>query len=94
MATSYLKLPHEAKVLRDGARSLYFHSTFHHVTEDLSDPQIPVERLLAASSDSGFQGVLMSEYEGHAFHLDDAHEQLERHLRLEQRILRAQPAPA
>ena len=68
-------------------RSLYFHSKFYHVTEDLSDPTIPIESLLTAIVDSGFQGVLMSEYEGHAFHLDDAHEQLERHLNLEQRIL-------
>lgn len=69
-------------------RVQYFHSKFYHVTEDLTDPQIPVEKLLAAIVESGFEGVLLSEYEGHAFHLDDAHEQLERHLRLEQRILR------
>lgn len=68
-------------------RTQYFHSKFYHVTEDLTDPQIPVERLLAAIVESGFEGVLLSEYEGHAFHLDDAHEQLERHLRLEQKVL-------
>ncbi|MEU6536417.1 TIM barrel protein [Streptomyces sp. NPDC047000] len=69
-------------------RTQYFHSKFYHVTEDLQDPQIPVDRLLAAIVESGFEGVLLSEYEGHAFHLDDAHEQLERHLRLEQKILK------
>lgn len=68
-------------------RTQYFHSKFYHVTEDLQDPQIPVDRLLAAIVESGFEGVLLSEYEGHAFHMDDAHEQLERHLRLEQGIL-------
>lgn len=68
-------------------RALYFHSKFYHVTEDLTDPQIPLDRLLEEVVKSGFSGVLMSEYEGHAFHLDDAHEQLDRHLRLEQRIL-------
>ncbi|GEL45435.1 xylose isomerase [Cellulomonas hominis] len=68
-------------------RTQYFHSKFYHVTEDLQDPQIPVERLLEAIVKSGFEGILLSEYEGHAFHLDDAHEQLERHLRLEQKIL-------
>ncbi len=68
-------------------RTQYFHSKFYHVTEDLTDPQIPVEKLLAAIVESGFSGILLSEYEGHAFHLDDAHEQLERHLRLEQKIL-------
>jgi sugar phosphate isomerase/epimerase len=68
-------------------RTQYFHSKFYHVTEDLTDPQIPVDRLLAAIVESGFEGILLSEYEGHAFHLDDSHEQLERHLRLEQKIL-------
>ncbi len=68
-------------------RVQYFHSKFYHVTEDLTDPQIPVEKLLAAIVESGFEGVLLSEYEGHAFHLDDAHEQLARHLKLEQKIL-------
>ncbi|MGC5168194.1 sugar phosphate isomerase/epimerase family protein [Luteimicrobium sp. DT211] len=74
-------------------RSLYFHSKFFHVTEDLTDPTIPVEGLLTRIVDSGFQGVLMSEYEGHAFHNDDAHEQLDRHLQLEQRVLRSVPVP-
>ncbi|MGC3995364.1 MAG: DUF6379 domain-containing protein [Propionicimonas sp.] len=70
-------------------RVQYFHSKFYHVTEDLTDPQIPVEKLLAAIVESGFSGVLLSEYEGHAFHLNDAHEQLARHLKLEQKVLTA-----
>lgn len=70
-------------------RTQYFHSKFYHVTEDLTDPQIPVGKLIAAIVQSGFEGVLLSEYEGHAFHLDDAHEQLDRHLRLEQQLLTA-----
>ncbi len=69
-------------------RTQYFHSKFYHVTEDLQDPQIPVERLLEAIVKSGFEGILLSEYEGHAFHLDDAHEQLERHLRSSRRSSR------
>jgi sugar phosphate isomerase/epimerase len=68
-------------------RAQYFHSKFYHVTEDLQDPQIPVERLLEAIVKSDFEGILLSEYEGHAFHLDDAHQQLERHLQMEQKIL-------
>jgi sugar phosphate isomerase/epimerase len=70
-------------------RSLYFHSKFYHVNEQLTDPTIPIEALLAEIVKSGFQGVLLSEYEGHAFHLDDAHEQLRRHLLLEQGVLSA-----
>lgn len=67
----------------------YFHSKFYHVTSDLTDPTIPITPLLEAIVESGFQGVLLSEYEGHAFYLDDAHEQLDRHLRLEQKVLGA-----
>jgi hypothetical protein len=58
-----------------------------HVGEDLTDQQIPVDKLLTDIVASGFEGVLMSEYEGHAFHLDDAEEQVARHLQLERRIL-------
>lgn len=68
-------------------RALYFHSKFYHVTDDLQDTQIPLDRLLTSIARSDFEGVLMTEYEGHAFHLDDTHEQLARHLRLEQQIL-------
>lgn len=65
----------------------YFHSKFYHVTAQLEDPTIPLEELLGAIVASGFRGVLMSEYEGHAFHNGDAHEQLRRHLLLERQIL-------
>jgi sugar phosphate isomerase/epimerase len=68
-------------------RSHYFHSKFYHVTADLVEPQIPLQALLDAIVDSGFSGVLLSEYEGHAFAADDADEQLDRHYRLEQAIL-------
>ncbi|RFA15950.1 hypothetical protein B7R21_03000 [Subtercola boreus] len=68
-------------------RSLYFHSKFYYISEDLQDPTIPMRPLLEAITASSFQGVLMSEYEGHAFHNDDAQEQLGRHLTLEQNIL-------
>jgi sugar phosphate isomerase/epimerase len=68
-------------------RSHFFHSKFYHVTEQLEDATIPLDQLLAAIVASGFEGVLLSEYEGHAFRVDDAYEQIDRHLRLEQRIL-------
>jgi sugar phosphate isomerase/epimerase len=68
-------------------RSLYFHSKFYHVDDDLIDRQIPIAALLTDIVGSGFEGVLMSEYEGHAFHLDDAEVQLPRHLELERQVL-------
>lgn len=70
-------------------RSHYFHSKFYHVTADLVEPQIPLQALLAAivEQGGGFSGVLLSEYEGHAFAANDADEQLDRHYRLEQQVL-------
>lgn len=70
-------------------RSHYFHSKFYHVTADLVEPQIPLARLLDAIVDASGGGVLLSEYEGHAFAADDADEQLDRHYRLEQAILQS-----
>lgn len=70
-------------------RSVYFHSKFYYVNEQLTDPTIPIEALLTDIVKSGFQGVLMSEYEGHAFGTDVAEQQIERHLALETRVLSA-----
>jgi hypothetical protein len=39
--------------------------------------------------DSGFEGVIMTEYEGHCFYLNDAEEQIGRHLLMERNILNA-----
>jgi sugar phosphate isomerase/epimerase len=65
---------------------IYFHGKFYHIGGDCVETTIPYEELLKAIVDSGFNGVLLSEYEGHAFDLDDAHEQIERHLIMEKNI--------
>ena len=62
----------------------YVHGKFYHMDEVadgvICEPTIPYERALSILVDGGFRGVLTSEYEGHAFYLDDADEQIDRHL--------------
>lgn len=65
----------------------YVHGKFYHVDEALDEPTIPYAAALGVLIDGGFEGVIMSEYEGHAFYLDDADEQLERYLELVKGIL-------
>jgi sugar phosphate isomerase/epimerase len=67
--------------------TLYFHGKFYHIGEECIETTIPYEKLLGAVVDSGFNGLIMTEYEGHAFDLDDAHEQIGRHLIMEKNIL-------
>ena len=82
MTTTYMKLPYEDRVLRpDALRPLRLSSGIVGFTLDV---RLNYYRGLPLSA---IEGVLMSEYEGHAFHLDDAEGQVARHLQLERRIL-------
>jgi hypothetical protein len=65
----------------------YFHGKFYHIGEDCVETTIPCETLFRMIVESGFQGTIMTEYEGHLFDLNDAVEQIDRHLRMEQQIL-------
>jgi len=67
--------------------SFYFHGKFYHIGEDCVETTIPYEQLLGMIADSGFEGTMMTEYEGHCFYLNDAVEQIERHLQMEKNIL-------
>jgi hypothetical protein len=69
--------------------SFYFHGKFYHIGEDCVETTIPYEALLKLIIDSGFKGVIMTEYEGHCFYLNDAEEQIGRHLQMERNILTA-----
>ncbi|MCI2049578.1 MAG: sugar phosphate isomerase/epimerase [Lachnospiraceae bacterium] len=76
----------------DGFRTVlpfarYFHGKFYHIGEDCVETTIPYEKLIRMAVESGFDGTLMIEYEGHTFYLDDAEEQIARHIRMEKRIL-------
>ncbi len=65
----------------------YFHGKFYHIGEDCVETTIPYETLLKLIVESGFEGTIMTEYEGHSFYLNDAVEQIERHLKMEKNIL-------
>ena len=69
----------------------YVHGKFYHLELDengvVYEPTIPYERALSILARGGFRGVLITEYEGHAFYLDDADEQVGRHLALGRSIL-------
>ena len=69
----------------------YGHGKFYHLELDengrVYEPTIPYERALSILARGGFRGVFITEYEGHAFYLDDADEQIGRHLALGRSIL-------
>lgn len=67
--------------------SKYFHGKFYHIGEDCVETTIPYEEMLGLVVESGFNGTIMIEYEGHSFYLNDAVEQIGRHITMEQRIL-------
>jgi sugar phosphate isomerase/epimerase len=68
---------------------VYFHGKYYHIEEDCVETTIPYDALLGMIADSGFQGVILTEYEGHAFYLNDAVEQVGRHLEMKRRLLSA-----
>lgn len=69
--------------------AIYFHGKFYHIDENCVESTIPYEKLLQMIVASGFEGVLLTEYEGHAFYLNDAVEQIGRHLQMERNLLNA-----
>lgn len=66
---------------------IYFHGKFYHIDEDCIETTIPYDKLLKMIVESGFTGTILTEYEGHTFYLNDAVEQIERHLKMEKNIL-------
>lgn len=66
--------------------SKYFHGKYYHIGEDCIETTIPYETLIRLISESGFEGTLIIEYEGHSFYRNDALEQLERHIEMENNI--------
>lgn len=66
---------------------IYFHGKFYHIGEDCVETTIPYRELLTIIAQSGYDGYIATEYEGHAFCLNDALEQIGRHLQMEDDIL-------
>lgn len=68
--------------------SKYMHGKFYYVDENLVEACVPYDRILPAIRDLGYEGFIASEYEGHQFDESiDGIEQLDRHVRMEKRIL-------
>lgn len=67
--------------------SKYYHGKFYHIGEDCKETTIPYETLLTIIKESGFEGTIITEYEGHLFMQNDAEEQIERHIKMERELL-------
>ncbi len=67
--------------------SKYYHGKFYHIGEDCVETTIPYETLLGLIQESGFEGTVITEYEGHLFLQNDAEEQIARHIQMEKKIL-------
>lgn len=65
----------------------YFHGKFYHINEKFEETTIPYRKILSMISESDFEGYIATEYEGHTFRLNDALEQIERHIKMESEIL-------
>ncbi|MBO5999520.1 MAG: hypothetical protein J6P87_07510, partial [Lachnospiraceae bacterium] len=61
----------------------YFHGKFYNIGEDCVETTIPYEKILDVIVESGYEGVLMIEYEGRI----NPEEQIPRHIQMEHRIL-------
>jgi sugar phosphate isomerase/epimerase len=49
------------------------HGKFYEVTEDLVEPSIPYDKIVAVLNEGGYDGYICSEYEGNRW-IEDAHE--------------------
>lgn len=74
----------------DGLRRImphcfHFHGKFHHMLENGTERSIPYEKILPILDDFGYNGYIVSEYEGH--HAGNALEMTRKHIAMERRIL-------
>jgi sugar phosphate isomerase/epimerase len=68
--------------------SIHFHGKFYQFDEDGYDANIPVRELLTIIKESGFDGYITSEYEGHMDQSDaDPAEMVDKQLKLYRSIL-------
>ena len=70
-------------------RSIHIHGKFYGVSDDGVEEAIDYETILPLFRDGGFNGTLVSEWEGHAYDTRDAFEQVARHQEMCRRILAA-----
>lgn len=63
----------------------HFHGKFHHMNDDGTESAIPYEKVLPVIAQSGFEGYIVSEFEGHAS--GGAVDAVRRHLKMERMVL-------
>lgn len=68
-------------------RTIHIHGKFYGVSEDLVEEAIPYETILPLFRDGGFNGTIVSEWEGHAYLGTGGFEQVERHQAMCRKIL-------
>jgi sugar phosphate isomerase/epimerase len=74
------------------------HGKFYEVTEDLVEPSIPYDEIVAVLNEGGYDGYICSEYEGNRWIEDacevDSVEQVRRQQAMLERLIGAAPAAA
>jgi len=69
---------------------IYFHGKFYYMDEQDRDPGMPYKEVYTIVKDSGFEGWINSEYEGHgmtASHTVSAEEMVRRHQRMLRKVI-------
>lgn len=64
---------------------IHFHGKFHYMKEDGNEMSIPYDQILPIIAEAGFNGYIVSEFEGHDS--GKAHEMMKKHIAMEKRIL-------
>ncbi|MGB8455508.1 MAG: TIM barrel protein [Anaerocolumna sp.] len=64
---------------------VHFHGKFHAMKEDGNEMSIPYDKILPIIDNAGFEGYIVSEFEGHA--RGNAYEMTKKHIAMERRIL-------
>ncbi len=68
--------------------AFYMHGKFYYIDENLREASIPYEQILPIIQESGYDGYIACEYEGHHFNTDvSAAEQLDRYVAMSNQIL-------
>ncbi len=70
-------------------RTIHIHGKFYGVDDNGVEEAIDYETILPLFRDGGFDGTLVSEWEGHAYDTRDAFNQVERHQKMCRRIFAA-----
>ncbi|MGN6711970.1 sugar phosphate isomerase/epimerase family protein [Anaerocolumna jejuensis] len=63
----------------------HFHGKFHAMEDDGNEMSIPYDKILPIIDDSGFDGYIVSEFEGHMS--GKAYDMTKKHIEMERRIL-------